>query len=120
MDYCHQQEVHRQRKDTLLHVVSASSREVEIDIASLTDLEKKEIVLAAEQSVPHVAETQSGQQCLRKYDEAMPNSFKLKQSMKQPMKKQKELWYALQKVKMEGLSMLLRCPKSTRKLLDKP
>ena len=66
-----------QRKDTLLHMVCASSREVEIDIASLTNLEKQEIILTAEQSIPPMAETQSGQQCLRKYDKAMPNSSKL-------------------------------------------
>jgi len=62
-----------------------------------------------------MAGTRSGQQYLKKYNEAAPRTFKLtkepaKQSMKQPVDKQKESWYAkaLQKDKTEGSSTPFR------------
>ena len=42
------------------NMVCASSREAETDIASLTNSEEEEIVLAAEQNAPLMAGTQSG------------------------------------------------------------
>ena len=57
-------------------MVCASSREAEIDIASITDWKEKEIVLTTEPSAPPVDETRSHQQYLKKYDEAVPSSSK--------------------------------------------
>ena len=65
----------------------ASSREAETDVASLTHLEEEEIVLAAEQGVPLMAESLSGQQYLKKYDEAVASSSKsTKEATEHPMK----------------------------------
>ena len=50
------------------NVVCTSSRDAETDIASLTDLEEVEIVLAAKQNTPSVARTRSDQQYLKKYN----------------------------------------------------
>jgi len=79
------------------NVVCASSREAEIDVPSLTDLEEETIILAAELNAPLVAGIRSGQSYLKKYDEMVANLSKLtleptKQSTKQPVEKQKELW----------------------------
>jgi len=76
-------------------VVCASFREAKTDVATLTDSEEEIIIIAAEQNTPLVAGTWSGQQYLKKYDEAMASSSKLiqepvKQSTKQPVEKQKE------------------------------
>ena len=49
-------------------MVCASSREAEIDVASLTDSEEETIVLAAELNALLMAETRSGQSYLKKYD----------------------------------------------------
>ena len=57
-------------------MVCNSLREAKIDTVSLTDSEKEEIILAAEQSALPVAGTQSGQQYLIKYDETVPSSSK--------------------------------------------
>ena len=54
-------------------MVGASSREPEIDVASVTDSEEEIIVLAAELNAPLVAETRSGQLYLKKYDEMVTN-----------------------------------------------
>ena len=56
-------------KASSCNVVCTSSREAETDVPSLTDSEEETIVLAAEPSQPLVAETRSGQSCLKKYDE---------------------------------------------------
>jgi len=127
------------------NVVGASSREAKTDVASVIDSEEETIVLTAEPNAPLVAKTHSGQSYLKKYDEMVANSLKptsepTKQFMKQPVEKQKELWYAkaLSKDKAEGSSRpyhfdvlaqlaniparitlyeLLRLPKSTREAL---
>jgi len=61
--------------------VCASSREVETDIASLTDTEEETIVLAAEPNAPLVAGTRSGQSYLKKYDEMVANPPKPTQEL---------------------------------------
>jgi len=77
-------------------MVYASSREAETDVISLTDSEEETIILIAEPNAPLIAGTRSGQSYLMKYDEVVASLSKLtqeptKQSMKQPMEKQKEL-----------------------------
>jgi len=52
----------------------ASWREAEIDVASLTNSEEEEIILAKEHNTPDVVGTQSGQKYLKKYDEVVPSS----------------------------------------------
>ena len=78
------------------NVVCACSREIEIDVPSLTNSEEKTIVLATEFNVPLVAETRSGQSYLKKYDEMVASPPKpipetTKPSMKQPVEKQNEI-----------------------------
>ena len=92
MDYCYQQEVQGKAKSLPYNVVCASSWEVETDVPSLTDLEKKTIVLATELNAPFVGETCSDQSYLKKYNEMVanlpkPTSELTKPSMKQPMEK---------------------------------
>ena len=76
-------------------MVCASSEKAETYITSLIDSEEEAIILPAELSAPLVARTRSGQSYLKKYDEMVANLHKptqepTKQSMKQPMEKQKE------------------------------
>ena len=80
-------------------MVCASSQEVETNVPSLTYSEEEMIILAAELNAPLVAETHSGQSYLKKYDELVanltgPTSEPTKPSAKQPVEKQKELWYS--------------------------
>jgi len=56
--------------------VCGSSREAETNVASLTDSEEEEIVLVAKQNTPPMTGTRSGQQYLKKYDEAVLSSSK--------------------------------------------
>jgi len=77
----------------------------------LTDSDEGKIVLAGEQDAPPMAGTRSGQQYLKKYNEAVasssnPTKEAIKQPMKQLVEKQKELRYskALQKVNAKGSS----------------
>jgi len=58
------------------NVVCAFTKEVETDVASITDSEEEEIVLVTKQSAPPMNGTRSGQQYLKKYDEAMPSFSK--------------------------------------------
>ena len=51
-------------KASSYNVVCASSREAEIDVASLTDSEEEKIILAAKQDAPPMTRTRSGQQYL--------------------------------------------------------
>jgi len=78
------------------NVVYTFSKEAKTDVFSLTDSEEEIIVLAAELNAPLVAGTHSGQSYLKKYDEVVANTPKptqepTKQSMMQPVKKQKKL-----------------------------
>ena len=75
------------------NVVCASSREVKIDVPSLTDSEEDIIVLAAEPNAPFMVGTRSGQSYLKKYNEMAVNLLKFtpeptKQSTKKPVEKQ--------------------------------
>jgi len=65
------------------NVVSISSRETKEDVVSLTNLEEQEFALAIDQNTPPISKTWFGKQYLKKYND--------EQSMKQPMKKHKEL-----------------------------
>ena len=92
-------------------MVCASSPEAETDVSLLTDSKEETIVLAAELNAPLMAEIHSGQSYLKKYDEMVANPPKTtpestKQSMKQPVEKQKEIRYAkaLPMGKAEGTS----------------
>jgi len=74
------------------NVVCASSREVKIDVPSLTDSEEDIIVLAAEPNAPFMVGTRSGQSYLKKYDEMVakqpkPTPEPTKQSTKKPVEK---------------------------------
>ena len=76
------------------NVVCASSREAEIDVASLADSEEETIGLTAEPNAPLIAGTHSGQLYLKKYDKMVasppkPTPEPNKHSMKQPVEKRK-------------------------------
>ena len=127
------------------NVVSASFWKVETNVFSLTDSEEETIVLATKLNASLVVGTRLGQSYLKKYDEMVANPPKptleqTKQSIEQPVVKQKELRYAkvLSKDKAKGslapyrfdvlaqlanfparitLYKLLRLSKSTREAL---
>ena len=91
-------------KASSCNVVSVSSRETEEGVASLTDSEEEEFVLAVNQDAPPIFKNYSSKQYLKKYNEVMaslpkPTKETTEPPMKQPVKKQKELRYtkALQK-----------------------
>ena len=93
------------------NVVCTSSRKAETDVLSLADSEEETIILTPELNAPLVAETHSGQLYLKKYDEMVanppkPTSEPTEQSTKQPVEKQKGIWYAkaLPKDKVEETS----------------
>jgi len=93
----------------------ASSREVETDVPSLTDSEEETIILTIELNALLVAGTHSGLSYLKKYVKMVanppkPTSEPAKQSLKQPVEKQKKIRYskALPKDKMEGSSVPYR------------
>jgi len=109
VDYCYPQEVQGESKSLTLQYGVCFLPKAETNVSSPTDSEEETIVLAAKSNVSLMAGTRSGQSYLKKYDEMVTNSLKptpepTKQSMKQPVEKQKVLRYAkaLSKDKAEG------------------
>jgi len=83
-------------KASLCYVVCVSSRKAETNIPSLTNSEEETSVLATKPNASLIEGNRSDQSYLKKYDETVANLSKsipepTKQSMKQPMEKQKEL-----------------------------
>ena len=76
MDYFTNRKSRVKTKALPCNVVCASSREVETDVAAVTDSEET-IVLATDPNAALAAGTRSGQQYLKKYDEMVTNSLKL-------------------------------------------
>ena len=92
------------------NMIGISTVEEDVDVAFLTDSDKKESAFIVKPEIP-LAWTRSGKPFLRQYDEAVASSSKpIEKVAEQPPKKQKELRYskALRKENEEGQSTPFR------------